>query len=323
MLLATYHSDADGWIEVEDLTRLSDLREQTGNLICVETDIATLSRDDVGVIAEEFDLPELAVEDAIHPRQRPKMEPYGDLVFVVMHQLDEIDHQLEATQIAAFAGRQFVLVFHAGAKRTLETAKRRWASSSDMSEGPAGMLHSIADVVVDDYQEITDALEARIEELEDIALEHPGAPIQHQLYSIKQQVARLRRYVLPSARLLDWALDPDPRGRPFAEETAMHFRDVHDHLMRITDQVKNIDDLAQAVIDLTQAQHAAALNENSRRLAAWAAIFAVGTLIAGIYGMNFALVPATGSRAGFWFALAMMVAASLGLWAYFRNKNWL
>ena len=323
MLLATCHSPANGWTEVEDLTRLSELRKDAGNLVWAETDIATLSADDVALIAEEFDLPELAVEDAIHARQRPKLEPYGELVFVVMHQLDEVDRQLEATQIAAFAGSQFVLVFHAGAKRTLEEAKRRWASATDMSLGPAGMLHTLTDVIVDDYQEKSDDLEDKMEELEDIALEHPHAPIQRQLYAIKQQVARLRRYVLPSARLLDWALDPDPHGRPFTEETALHFRDVHDHLMRIADQVKNIDELAQAVIDLTQAEQAAALNENSRRLAAWAAIFAVGTFVAGIYGMNFSLVPPTGSRSGFWFAVALIAVLSVGLWAYFRKKKWL
>ena len=322
MLLATCHSRKTGWIEVEDLTRLSDLREDVGNVLWAETDIATLSEQDIKLISEEFDLPELAVEDAVHARQRPKLEPYGEQIFVVIHQLDEIDRQLEATQIAAFVGERFVLVLHAGAQRSLDEAKRRWAKA-DIAEGSTTLLHTLADVIVDDYQEISDTLEDQMEELEDIALSAPHAPIQRQLYSIKQQVARLRRYVLPTGRLLDWALDPDPQGRPFNEETAMLFRDVHDHLMRIADQVRNVDELAQAVIDLTQSQQAAALNENSRRLSAWAAIFAIGTLIAGIYGMNFDLVPATDSRGGFWFAVILMVGLSVGLWAYFRKKKWL
>ena len=323
MLLATCHSRKTGWTQVEDLNKVSDLREQAGNVLWAETDIASLSAEDVSLISEEFDLPRLAVEDAVHPRQRPKIEVYNDQLFVVMHQLDEEREQLEATQISAFIGDRFVLVLHAGAQRTLEEAKRRWADDDLVGEGPQTLLHVLADVVVDDYQDISDRLENEMEDLEDIALEHPTAPIQRQLYTVKQRVARLRRYVLPATRLLDWALDPDPHGRPFTKENAMLFRDVHDHLLRITDQVKNVDDLAQAVIDLTRAEQAQILNETSRRLSAWAAIFAVGTLIAGVYGMNFELVPADGEVFGFWFALVLMVLTSLGLYLYFRKRKWL
>ena len=323
VLLAACHDKDSGWTQVEDLTRISDLRAEAGTVLWAETDVASLSSEDVSLIAEEFDLPSLAVEDAVNTRQRPKLEVYEDQLFIVMHQLDEEDDQLEATQIAAFVGEGFVLVVHAGARRTLEEAKRRWADDELMSEGPAELLHVLADVVVDDYQEISDRLEDEMESLEDIALVEPHAPIQRQLYSIKQQVARLRRYVLPATRLLDWALDPDPTGRPFSQENALLFRDVHDHLMRITDQVKNIDDLAQAVIDLTRAEQAQALNETSRKLSAWAAIFAVGTLIAGIYGMNFTLVPRDQTLFGFWFAVILMVASSVGLYLYFRKRKWL
>lgn len=323
VLLATCHSRQTGWTQVEDLTKVSDLREQSGNVLWAETDISSLSADDVRLISEEFDLPRLAVEDAIHPRQRPKLEVYGQQLFVVMHQLDEEQEQLEATQIAAFVGDRFVLVLHGGAGRTLEEAKRRWAGDDLIDEGPQTLLHVLADVIVDDYQEISDRLENEMEDLEDIALEHPTAPIQRQLYTVKQRVARLRRYVLPATRLLDWALDPDPHGRPFSKENALLFRDVHDHLLRITDQVKNVDDLAQAVIDLTRAEQAQILNETSRRLSAWAAIFAVGTLIAGIYGMNFRLVPRDQTLFGFWFAIVLMVVSSFGLYLYFRKRKWL
>ena len=323
VLLAACHSKDRGWTDVPDLTTISDLRAEAGTVLWAETDVANLSPDDVRLIAEEFDLPPLAVEDAMHTRQRPKLEAYENQVFIVMHQLDEEDEQLEATQIAAFVGEGFVLVVHAGARRTLDEAKRRWAQDELVNEGPAELLHVLADVVVDDYQAISDRLEDEMENLEDIALAEPSAPIQRQLYSVKQQVARVRRYVLPSARILDWALDPDPRDRPFSKGNALMFRDVHDHLLRITDQVRNIDDLAQAVIDLTRAEQAQSLNETSRRLSAWAAIFAVGTLIAGIYGMNFRLVPRDQTLFGFWFAIALMVVSSAGLYLYFRKKKWL
>lgn len=323
MLIAACHSRSTGWTTVEDLDKLSDLREEAGNLLWAETDVAGLSEEEIGVIAEEFALPNLAVEDAVHTRQRPKLEPYGKQLFIVLHQLDEIEGQLESVQLAGFVGERFVLILHAGADRTLSEAKRRWEQDQTLTEGSWTLLHTLLDVVVDDYQEISDRLEQEVENLEEIALEAPHAPIQRQLYSVKQRLSRLRRYVLPTSRILDAALDSRGRDRAFSDETAQLFRDVEDHLLRIADQIRNMDDLTQAVIDLARAEQAATLNENSRRLSAWAAIFAVGTLIAGIYGMNFRLVPEDQTLFGFWFAVILMAVSSVGLWIYFKRRNWL
>ncbi|MDQ3985537.1 MAG: magnesium transporter CorA family protein [Actinomycetota bacterium] len=322
MLMAACHSKETGWIKVEELERLSDLREESGNLLWAETDVATLSAEEVSLITEEFELPRLAVEDAVEARSRPKLQPYGKVTFVVVHQLDEVEDQLEAVQIAGFVGPNFVLIFHAGAERTIKEAKRRW-EEVDLRDEPAMLLHILLDVIVDDYQAIADRVEEEMESLEEIVLEMPNAPVSRQLYALKQRVARLRRYVLPGTRLLDWALDPDTINRPIPKHTEDLFRDVHDHLLRISDQVRNVDDLAQAVIDLTRAEQAAVLNETNRRLAAWAAIFAVGTFVAGIYGMNFSLVPGTGTRFGFWFSLTLMAATSIGLYVYFKRRRWL
>ncbi|MFN2526694.1 MAG: magnesium transporter CorA family protein [Actinomycetota bacterium] len=322
MLLAVCHSARSGWSEVEDLEKLSDLRAEEGNLLWVEADVAQLSASDIATIAQEFDLHPLAVEDAIHTRQRPKLEVYDTHLFAVLQELDEQDAQLEAVQIACFIGDRFVLTIHAGAERTLREAKRRWAEISVERQHPSYLLHTLIDVVVDDYQKIADQLEDKMEELEEIVLASPDAPIQRQLYELKQRLARLRRYVLPGARLLDWIVDPDTK-KPFSEETAALFRDVHDHIMRIGEQVRNVDDLTQAVLDLTRAEHAQALNETSKKLSAWAAIFAVGTLIAGIYGMNFELIPDEQSLTGFLFAIGLTVVCSLVLYINFKKRDWL
>jgi magnesium transporter len=322
MLMAVCHTNA-GWAKVDDLARLSDLRAEAGNLLWAEADVTDLTPADFETIAEEFNLHDLAVEDAVHTRQRPKLETYDTHMFVVFHQLDEVDGQLEATQIACFIGDRWVLTVHAGADRTLAEAKRRWESTSDEYDHPSYLLHTLLDVVVDDYQRIADGLEDEIEQLEEIVLEAPDAPVQRQLYSLKQQVARLRRYVLPGARLLDWIVDPDSK-KPFSDKTAALFRDVHDHLLRISDQVRNIDDLAQAVIDLTRAEQAQALNEVTKRLTGWAAIFAVATLIAGIYGMNYELIPKNnGTLAPFLFAVGLMVALGVLLYVYFKRRDWI
>lgn len=322
MLLAECHSHKRGWEKVDNLDELSELRKDRDNLLWAEADVATLTQEDVALIAEEFGLHPLAVEDAVNLRQRPKLEEYEGHLFAVLHELNEINDQLEAQQLACFLGDTWVLTLHAGTKRTLDEAKRRWQKTPPAQRHPSVLLHTLIDVVVDDYQAIADRLEDEMEDLEEIVLETPRAPVQRQLYSLKQRVARLRRYVLPGARLLEWTVDPSAQ-KPFSKETGALFRDVHDHLLRITDQVRNVDDLAQAALDLTRAENAQALNEVSKKLTAWAAIFAVGTLIAGIYGMNFALVPKEGSLFGFWFAVSLMFGLGVVLYWYFKKRQWL
>jgi magnesium transporter len=309
-------------MKVENLDRLSDLRQESGNVLWAEADVSNLTEDDVAMIAEEFGLHPLAVEDAMSTRQRPKIESYEGHQFIVFHQLDEVADQLEATQIACFVGERYVLTIHAGAERVIKAAKDRWNANEDSARTPDALLHTLFDVVVDEYQDIADRLEQTMEDLEEIALESPGAPIQRQLYSVKQNLSRMRRYVLPATRVLDWTLDPASK-RVTDEAMQALFRDVHDHLTRITDEIRNVDDLSQAVLDLTRAEQATSLSEVSRRLTAWAAIFAVLTLIAGIYGMNFELVPKDQTLYGFWIAIAIMVACGAGLFTYFKRRGWL
>ena len=322
MLMAVCHTSRGGWTRIDDLGTLSDLRAEAGNVLWAEADVKTLTPEDVSLVAGEFGLHELAVEDAMHTRQRPKFETYDEHLFAVFHELDEEDGQYEARQIACFIGDRFVLVLHEGAKRILDVSKQRFQEDSRVLDSPAFLVYTMLDAVVDDYQNKADSVENEIEEIEELVLQIPHAPVQRQLYSLKQRLARLRRYVYPGARLLDRVVEP-VHPQPFSDETRQLFRDVHDHLLRMTDQIKNSEDLCDAVLDLVRGEQAASLNEVNRRLAAWAAIFAIGTLIAGVYGMNFALVPDEGSLFGFWFAVALMVIMSIGLFFYFKRKHWL
>ncbi|HYI46122.1 MAG TPA: magnesium transporter CorA family protein [Actinomycetota bacterium] len=321
MLMAVCHSSQTGWTEVEELERLSDLRAQAGNVLWAEADVASLTPEDIETIAEEFGLHPLAVEDAINTRQRPKVESYEGHLFIVFHQLDEVDGQLEACQIACFIGDRYVLALHDHADRLLENAKKRFSEEGARLDSPAFLVYTMLDVVVDDYQEKADSLELETEELEELVLASPTAPIQRQLYSTKQRIARLRRYVMPGSRLLEWLLAPS--HSLFSEDSSERFRDIHDHLLRMVDQIRNIDELTDAILNLVRSEQANALNDVNKRLAAWAAIFGVGTFIAGVYGMNFTLVPRDQTLFGFWFAIALMALSSGGLYAYFKRRGWL
>ena len=322
MLMAVCHTNKEGWTRVDDLDKLSDLREEADAVLWAESDIARLTQEDLDTIAEEFGLHELAVEDAMNTRQRPKLERYPSHLFVVFHQLDAEDGQYEARQIACFIGDSFVLTLHDGAERSLEEAKVRLAAAQGTIDNPAYLVYTLLDTVVDDYQAKADSLESEVETLEEIVLETPRAPVQRQLYSLKQRVARLRRYVLPGERLLDWVDDPNSK-QPFSEKTVDLFRDIHDHLVRMREQVRSVDDLSQAVLDLTRAEQADALNEVSKKLSAWAAIFAIETLIAGIYGMNFELIPNEASIEGFYFAIGLMIVSGISVYAYFKRRDWI
>jgi len=331
MLLAVCHSDKSGWKSVDDLTEISELRSELGNVVWAEADISTVDDTDAKVMEEEFGLHRLAVEDSRRPRQRPKLEDYEGHLFLVLHQLDEAHGQLEAAQIACFVGDRFLLILHQGAGRTLEAAKSRWRAQEGEPElDTASLIHTLLDVLVDEYEAIVTRLEDRIESLEEKILSEEvlddsvhgmQREMQKELYSLKQQLSRLRRYALPTEHVLEWIMEGPGRSH-FPAETRALFADVHDHILRIGDQVRNVDDLTDAVLDLLRSEQTARLNETTKRLTAWAAIIAVPTFIASVYGMNFALVPPDGGLFGFYFALALMLITSAGLYLYFRNKNW-
>jgi magnesium transporter len=335
VLMATCHTDEMGWEQIEDLSGLSELRAQ-GTLVWAEADIGEMNDKDIALIAEELGLHHLAVEDAIHLRQRPKLDVFENHAFVVTHQLDEHDGQLEAIQIASFVGDHYVLTLHAGAQRSLSEARQRWSlTAKEIRNEPATLLYILFDAIVDDYQRLADQLETEVEDLEELTLDiievptHPkglsredNASIQRRLYAIKQRLARLRRYALPSERVLA-SLTETPLSSLVSAEVIPLLRDVHDHVLRIEEQIHNVDELTEAILELRRSEQAAALNEVTKKLTGWAAIIAVPTLISGVYGMNFALVPKEGEIFGFWLALALITISVAALYVNFKRKGWI
>ncbi|CAN5654424.1 magnesium/cobalt transporter CorA [soil metagenome] len=333
MLLAICHHRETGWQQVSELARISDLRSK-GELVWAEADVKDLTDSDVALIAEEFSLHELAVEDAVTLRQRPKFETFPDHMFIVLHQLNEEDGQLEPVQLSMFVGDHYVLVLHGGATRTLDEARRRWKEDAREDAGPTWLLYTIVDTVVDEYQEIADDLEQEIEDLEELTLESLDMPtrariafvndgsMQRRLYSAKQRTSRLRRYGHPAARLVQ-DLFSEQNNTLVDSKLAPRFADVKDHALRIGDQANSVESLADALLDLRRGEQASTLNEVTKKLTAWAAIIAVPTLISGLYGMNFFLYPDLGDRSGFWFALSAMIVVSVGLYVYFKRRHWL
>jgi magnesium transporter len=322
MVVAYCHSQGSGWSAVEDLATVSDLRSETGRLLWAEADAAAIEGGDIETLATELELDAHELEEA-RSRSRPKLDVHDEHFLLVVHQLDEIGGQLEASQLSCFVGDSYLLTIHEGAGRTLGEAKERWANPRrDLGGGPAYLVYTLLDVVVDDYERIVADLEDEIEQLEETTLETPEAPIQRQLYAVKQRIARLRRYALPVNRMLDQLDDPQDELQ-WPPATLALFREVHDHMLRIAEEVGSIDDISQAVLELKRSEQTTKLSDINKKLTAWAAIVAVPTFIASVYGMNFALLPATGSSLGFWFAIVAMATAAGWLYALFKTKNWL
>ena len=327
MLTAIHYAPGRGWEEVTDLSVISQLCERSGERVWAEADVSTLTDADVSTIAEEFGLHELAVEDAKSMRERPKLEEYDRHLFVVVHELEEREDQLEPVQVACFVGTRFVLVLHAGAGGIMEETRRRLrATTEDVWGGSTYLMHTLLDTIVDDYQSIADELEAAIEALEEQLLQDARSPAQTTLYTVKQRLARFRRYVLPVSRMLASVTEKGtftPAIANVEEHFGAYFRDIHDHTLRIGEQIRNVEDLANALIDLVRVEATNAQNEVTKRLTGWAAIIAVPTFIASVYGMNFRLMPADGEIFGFWFALGLMVATAVSLYVFFRRRGWI
>src|SRR5436305_3968582 len=335
-LHALCRGPGEGWQEVEDLEKVAGLRRDPQVAVWAEADVRGASEADVRALAAEFALDPLAVEDALNPRQRPKLETYEPHLLLVLYQLDEIEDQLEPRQIACFAGGTFVLLMHHGADRTVDEARRRLEAGGPETASADRMLHVVADVAVDDYESIANDISDEVEELEAQALDVARAgtrttrdvqrsmPSQYRLYTLKQQTSMLRRFALPLSLALQ-RIETASEPVAVSDEAEKLFRDVNDHVLRVQAQVRSIEDLSQGVLDLTQSVQADTLNEINKKLTGWAAIIAAPALIVGLYGINYHLLPQPTFLGawGFVMVLGLMGAASLTLYLFFKRKGWI
>ena len=283
-------------------------------------------------VAELFGLHPLAVEDAVHAHQRPKVEQYGDVLFAVFKTVTYVEHgELTATsevvdtgEIMVFTGPDFVVTVRHGRHGSLGPLREDLeAHPEQLAKGPSAVLHALADHVVDDYLTVTDAVLNDIEEVEtDVFSPHtPRSADAGRIYQLKRELLELKRAVLPLARPLS-RLATEPMRSVDAEIQA-YFRDVADHLFRVTEQVTAFDALLDSILQAHLAQVAVAQNEDMRKITAWAAIIAVPTMVCGVYGMNFDHMPELHWRLGYPLALCVIAAACFVIHRGFKRNGWL
>ncbi|PHV08355.1 magnesium and cobalt transport protein CorA [Janthinobacterium sp. BJB412] len=278
---------------------------------------------ELSVMQEEFGLHELAVEDARRGHQRPKIEEYGDSLFVVVKTVELKDDELLVGEVDIFVGNNYVLSARNNCSQGFLGVRARAEHEPHLlRQGPAFVLYALMDAVVDRYFPVVDALEGELEQIEERIFIHGSQRDNiERLYALKRKVMTLRHAVAP---LLD-AVGKLHGGRvpALCLDTQEYFRDVHDHLHRINGTIDAIRDTISTAIQVNLSMVAIDESEVNKRLAAWAAIFAICTAFAGVWGMNFKFMPELEWHYGYPMAVAVMVSVCCYLFYRFKRSGWL
>jgi magnesium transporter len=280
--------------------------------------------DVLALVQDQFGLHELAVEDARRAHQRPKLERYGDSIFVVLRTAQfDTDGHVEFGETHIFVGEHYVVSIRHGSSLSYADVRARCESTpSRLAKGPGFVLYALMDFIVDQYFPIVETLEDTLESLEDqIFGERFGRDTTQQIYLLKRDLLELKRAVLPLIdicnRLMRFEVELIP------EETRLYFRDVYDHAIRINEMVDTQRELLTTALEANLSLISVAQNESMKRLTAWAAIIAIPTMIAGIYGMNFKFMPELESPWGYPIVMTVMIVACALLYLNFKRIDWL
>jgi magnesium transporter len=280
--------------------------------------------DELAKMQEEFGLHDLAIEDARHGHQRPKVEEYGDTLFTVMHTVEfDATDELRVGEVNVFVGRNFVLsVRNHSTQNLLGVRARAEAEPHLLKHGSGFVFYAVMDAVVDRYFPVIDALESELESIEGQIFVHGAARanIEH-LYDLKRRIMVVKHAVTPLMEAVSklWS----GRVPMVCEGSREYFRDVYDHLVRINGTLDTLRDTIGTAIQVNLSMVTIEESETTKRLAAWAGIFAVATAFAGIWGMNFEHMPELKWTYGYPMALGMIACACAVLYRRFKKAGWL
>ena len=310
-------------VELDDI---SDVVERPDTFVWIgllEPDEALLRK-----MQEEFGLHDLAIEDALTAHQRPKIERYDNSLFVVLRTAQIEEPRKPCTikygEVHVFLGRNFVLTVRHGYATSFSQVRTRAESTPELlSQGPAFVLYAIMDFIVDQYFPVVDALGEELEGLEQRVFTRPfSRQTTTQIYNVKRDMIALKRVVAP-------VIEMSGRLQRFEDDdlipvqTRPYFRDVYDHTLRISEMIDSVRDLLGTALEAHLSLISVSQNEDTRRLAAWAAIFAVPTAIAGIYGMNFDHMPELRWTFGYPLVMGLIVSVCVWLYVTFKKAHWL
>jgi magnesium transporter len=302
---------------------ISEVLEQPGRFVWIglhDPDDEVLKE-----VQQEFSLHDLAIEDAARAHQRPKLERYGDSLFVVMRtaHLDRPTDAIEFGETHLFVGANYVVSIRHGASLPYVEVRARCEASPDLlAKGPVFVLYALMDFIVDQYFPLVDSFEDRLEELEDDIFQQTlTRQTTERIYQLKRNLLEVKRAVAPLVDMCNRLVRTDSALIP--EDARVYFRDVYDHTIRINEMIDTLRELLTTALEANLSLISVSQNEAMKRLAGWAAIIAVPTMIAGIYGMNFKFMPELDWVLGYPVAMGTMLAACGFLYYRFKRSGWL
>lgn len=289
----------------------------------VWVDLVDPTREELAWIGAGYHLHPLALEDAYKGGQRPKLEHYDTHAFVVMFQarFDHATREVDLQEVAIFLGPGFIVTAHRKAMPSLAQAEARWRTAPDSpKEGAGFLLYLIADTLVDDYFPLLDDVQEAFEALEEQLFFSYSPEILGQLFALKKQLLLFRRVVGPTRDAFVMLVR---REIPLiGQATVLHLQDVYDHLIRVTDSIDLYRDLLAAAVEASMTLAANRTNDTMKRLTTISAVLMSVTLVAGIYGMNFRVMPELSWRYGYAYALALMLGLALVLIVWFKRLRY-
>jgi magnesium transporter len=305
-------------------TEISNYLARPGCFVWVA--LADATPEELNEMKGEFSLHELAVEDARHGHQRPKIEDYGDSLFIVMHLLDlkaGNTDEIGTGEVHIFVAHNYLLSVRNNHAQSFIAVRERCEREPDrLRQGAGFVLYALMDATVDRYFPIADQLESELEEIEERIFAKGAARANIRgLYALKNRVMQLKHAVAP---LLDETGKlSGSRAPAVCISGREYFRDVHDHLARIDTSIDNVREMIGTAIQVNLSMVAIEESEVNKKLAAWAGIFAVATAFAGIWGMNFKEMPELDWAYGYPVALGVISASCLLLYLRFKRAGWL
>ncbi|MEK6684666.1 MAG: magnesium/cobalt transporter CorA [Nitrospirota bacterium] len=315
-------SKENGLRRTTDIGALPDLLKEETESVWV--DLESPTEEESQILTSLFNFHPLAIEDCIAESQLPKLDDFGDYLFLVLHgaRRGDVSGTFKTVELNFFLGKRYLVTYHQQLSRSINRTKERCLKNSlAMSRGMDFLLHEILDGTVDNYFPILDDFDEVVNELEHEVVHNPNKDILNRIFSLKRDGMHLRRVTSPQREILN-RLSRDPFA-VINKRTAIYFRDVYDHLVRISDLAESYKDLTTGLLEAHLSVVSNRLNEILKVLTMFTVVMMPLTVITGIYGMNFTHIPELHWPYGYPMAIGLMVVVVLVILGFFRWKKWI
>jgi magnesium transporter len=320
VIIAFAFSPASGVRSIAGEAEIREALRVPDGLVWVDFDQPT--DEEARLLQTLFRFHELAIEDCVQESLHPKVDSYGEYLYLVVHGVvGDSGASFRTQELDAFLGRNYLVTFHYENRRSIKAAQERVRLVAEpMAHGPDGLLVAILEKLIDNYEPALEHLDRRIAAVEEKVFSQPDRDTLNEMFTLRKEVLHLRRIILPQRETIHRLA----RGEfpQIAPATAPFFRDLYDHLYRIGDLCEGYRDLLGGALEAYLSMVSSRLNEVMKVLTVISTIILPLTLVAGIYGMNFRHMPELEWRHGYLVALSLMAAIALGMIAFFRRRGW-